>query len=185
MAISIFLSHPRPSTDAQRQFVDTVRMHLHEHGFAPRTLGVTDYDLNAPLRAVRRLLVESHGVLAIAFRRMLVVEGRVLRAGPHGGKEDLETVGGAWLTSPWTHIEIAIGHELGLPVLHVREQGVRADGLLERGMVGLCGPQLDLDAVDPARYVRSDEWVNAAGTWEGHVRTVFERRGSPAQLFSY
>jgi hypothetical protein len=186
VGIAIFLSHPRPASDAQRRFTDALVAHLGDRGFLPRTLGVTDYDMNAPLRAIRRMLLECNGILAVAFRRMLVVEGQVLKArARHGGSDDAtETVGGAWLTSPWAHIEPALAYELGLPALHIREAGVRAEGLIERGVLGLCGPVLDLDAEAPEAYLRSHEWISVAGTWEGYVRTVFDRKGAPPRLFS-
>jgi hypothetical protein len=186
LGISIFLSHPRPANPAQRRFAEALVAYLGERGFLPRTLGVTDYDMNAPLRAIRRILLECNGVLAVAFRRMLVIEGRVLQGqARHPGSEDgVETVGGAWLTSPWAHIEPALAYELGLPLLHVREAGVRAEGLIERGVLGLCGPELDLDVESPDSYLRSHEWVSVAGTWEGYVRTVFDRKGAPPRLFT-
>jgi len=185
LSISIFLSHLRPANDAQRRFILALGAHLSERGFLPRTLGVTDYDMNAPLRAIRRILLECNGVLAIAFRRMLVVEGQVLQGHTrHGaGADATELVGGAWLTSPWAHIEPALAYELGLPVLQVREAGVREEGLIERGVLGLAGPELDLDAETPESYLKAHEWVSVAGTWEGYVRTVFDRKGAPPRLF--
>lgn len=178
MSISIFLSHPRPATAAQARFAEELGAYLADRGFVARTLGVTDYDMNAPLRAIRRTLLECNGVLTVAFRRMLVVEGRVLTTA------GAETVGGAWLTSPWSHIEPALAYEMGLPVLHVRERGVRAEGIIERGVLGLCGPELDLEADEPSMYLCSPEWISVAGTWEGYVRAVFDRKGAPLRAYS-
>jgi hypothetical protein len=36
---------------------------------------VTDYDMDAPLTAIRRLMLESNGLLTIAFRRTYVEKG--------------------------------------------------------------------------------------------------------------
>jgi len=36
-------------------------------GLEPRTLGVTDYDMDAPLKAIRRLMLESNGLITIAL----------------------------------------------------------------------------------------------------------------------
>ena len=69
MAISIFLSYPKPCFGRQKAFVEHINEYLVERGFAPRTLGVTDYDMDAPLTAIRRLMLESNGLLTIAFRR--------------------------------------------------------------------------------------------------------------------
>nr|VFJ88362.1 MAG: hypothetical protein BECKLFY1418A_GA0070994_100411 [Candidatus Kentron sp. LFY] len=45
-------------------------------GLEPRTLGVTDYDMDAPLKAIRRLMLESNGLITIALRRSLIMEAR-------------------------------------------------------------------------------------------------------------
>lgn len=75
MKDSVFLSYPQPYLKKQKQFIDKVASYLEERGLQPRTLGVTDYDMDAPLTAIRRLLLESNGLIAIAFRRSLVVNG--------------------------------------------------------------------------------------------------------------
>jgi hypothetical protein len=48
MNISVFLSYPKPCFDRQQLFVSRIMDYLHQRGFAPRTLGVTDYDMDAP-----------------------------------------------------------------------------------------------------------------------------------------
>jgi hypothetical protein len=57
-----------------------------------------------------------------------------------------EPIDGSWLTTPWAHIEPAMAYQLGLPVLMIRESGVMADGILERGVVGLHMPEVDLQS---------------------------------------
>ena len=61
--IAVFLSYPKPALKRQAAFVDRVVDHLADRGFEARTLGVTDYDMQAPLTAIRRLMLES-GVVA-------------------------------------------------------------------------------------------------------------------------
>lgn len=73
MNISVFLSYPNPHMKKQKLFIDTLKKHLTEQGFEPRTLGVTDYDMEAPLKAIRRLMLESNGLLSIAFRRSIIM----------------------------------------------------------------------------------------------------------------
>lgn len=182
MSIFVFLSHPQPSSEAQLRFIDELSAYLEARSFVPRTLGITDYDINAPLTAVRRLLLECNGVVTVALRRMLVDHGRVLRR--VAAREDgVVSVTGSWLTSPWAHIEPAMAYQLGLPIIHIREKDVLPDGILERGVLGLCGPEFDLDAHAPAEYLRSPEWVAVSGQWEGYVRSVFDRKGRPPVLY--
>lgn len=140
--ISIFLSYPKPCRREQQAFVERVSAHLGDRGLAPRTLGVTDYDMDAPLKAIRRLMLESNGLITMAFGRTFV------ESGVTNHRSDLELVEqpvhDAWLTTPWAHIEPAMDYQLGLPILIFRETGVLADGVLERGVIGTYMPEVNL-----------------------------------------
>ena len=81
MAISVFLSYPKPCFGRQKVSVESIFAYLSERGVGPRTLGVTDHDMAAPLTAIRRLVLESNGLLTIAFRRTFVEKGVVERKG--------------------------------------------------------------------------------------------------------
>ena len=67
--IPIFLSYPKPFNSNQKMFINKICEYLRNQGLEPCTLGITDYDMDEPLKAIRRLLLESNGLLAVAFRR--------------------------------------------------------------------------------------------------------------------
>jgi hypothetical protein len=48
MKTSIFLSYPQPFNAAQTHFIEQLTHYLLSRGLEPRTLGVTDYDMDAP-----------------------------------------------------------------------------------------------------------------------------------------
>lgn len=75
MKIPVFVSNPRPALQEQLSFIQKVHEYLEGRGLAPRTLGVTDYDLDAPLKAIRRLMLECNGLITIAFKRVYVETG--------------------------------------------------------------------------------------------------------------
>jgi hypothetical protein len=181
MRISVFLSYPKPCFGRQKEFIEHVRSYLDERGFGPRTLGVTDYDMDSPLTSIRRLMLESNGLITVAFRRTYVEKGTArLRIDVADLKE--ASIDAVWLTTPWAHIEPAMAYQLGLPVLILREHGVLDDGILERGVVGLYLPEFDLEkSVDD--YFASAEWKGVIGKWEGYVRAVVDRKGTPPQLY--
>jgi hypothetical protein len=181
MRSPIFLSYAKPWSGAQDRFVDRVSSYLRQRGFEPRTLGVTDYDMDAPLRAIRRLMLESNGLVTIAFRRILITEGTATLRDSAGKLQD-KPLADCWLTTPWTHIEAAMAYQVGLPILILREQGVLADGLLEHGIAGLYMPEIEVEG-DLDAYFVSPEWMQPIGQWEGRVRTVIERKGDPPELF--
>jgi hypothetical protein len=178
--ISIFLSYPKPFTAAQKAFVKYVKRYLKDHGLTPRTLGVTDYDMDAPLTAIRRLMLECNGLITIAFRRTYIKTGTArLRTDVKELKED--KFNDRWLTTPWAHIEPAMAYQVGLPILIFRETGVFADGVLEKGVVGLYMPEFDVDLA--GQYFASLEWRAVIGQWEGYVRSVVDKKGRPPKLY--
>ena len=181
MRISIFLSYPTPCFSRQQEFITRIGDYLKSQGLEPRTLGVTDYDMDAPLKAIRRLMLESNGLITVAFRRTFIERGTTRY------RTDIEplkeaSVDGKWMTTPWPHVEAAMAYQLGLPILIYREKGVVDDGILERGVVGLYMSEFDLDN-QRDDYFTSPEWCGIIGKWEGYVRAVVEKKGNPPQLY--
>lgn len=177
MKTSIFLSYPKPFNSDQERFINDVSVYLSARGLEPRTLGVTDYDVDAPLKAIRRLMLESNGLITVAFRRTLVKIGE----GKPGTAEAYSVVD-KWLTSPYSHIEPAMAFQIGLPTLILRENGVVADGILEKGVVGTYMPEFDLSNPSGS-YLNSAEWGQIIRKWEGYVASVVESKGNPPQLY--
>lgn len=176
----VFLSYPTPHMRRQEEFIDRVKKILDARGLVGRTLGVTDYDMDEPLTAIRRIILECNGVITIAFRRTLIEKG-TMRAQADNGKQP-SAVDGMWLTSPFCHIEAAMAFQVGVPVLVFREQGVIADGVLEKGIMGSYLPEFSLDGnID--QYFEDGEWNQILGKWEGYVRRVVENRGKPPKLY--
>lgn len=180
MGISIFLSYAKPHLKRQEEFIKRIIQYFQERGLQPRTLGVTDYDMDAPLTAIRRLMLESNGLITIAFRRSLIKDGK--------GKPDSDIgeveydLSDKWLTSPYCQIEPAMAYQLGLPVLILRERGVIAEGILEKGVLGIYMPEFDLGCSFDD-YFKSKEWVQIIQKWETYVRRVVENKGRPPMLY--
>lgn len=178
---SVFLSYPKPCMLEQELFIDRLCDYLDGRGLAPRTLGVTDYDMDAPLKAIRRLLLESNGLITVAFRRTYIASGAENHLASSSAVMT-RPLDGTWLTSPWAHIEPAMAYQLGLPILIMRENGVRADGMLEAGVAGFYMPSFDpMESLD--EYFTSAEWNDLIWKWETRVRSVMDRKGNPPQLY--
>ena len=181
MPISVFLSHPQPITDAQKAFLARLSDWLSARGFWARTLGVTDYSDDVPLYAIRGLMAECNGLISVALRRTHITAGtRHVRAGQ---KYRPEAIQDEWLTSPWSQIEPAMAYQVGLPVLILKEEGVLAEGVLEKGIVGLYLPEFDTMDVDPAHYLTSPEWEAIGNKWMQKVRNVVATKAAPPKLY--
>ncbi|NIG53922.1 hypothetical protein [Chitinophaga sp. Cy-1792] len=183
--IPVFLSYPKPYNKAQEIFITKVSVYLESRGMVGRTLGVTDYDIQEPLTAIRRLMLESNGLITIALRRNLIINGKGKPDSDIGEKAyDLNE---QWFTSPYCQIEPAMAFQIGLPILIFREKGVVAEGLLEKGVIGNYMPEIDIDRHNQDdnfdRYFAGHEWQQTIGTWEALVRTVVVNKGKPPKLF--
>ncbi len=181
MKMSIFLSYPKPHQQRQQDFIDALTVYLQDRGFEPRTLGVTDYDMDVPLKAIRRLMLESHGLITIAFRRTYLDQATSRKGSDIAGLAE-EEINDCWITSAYCQIEPAMAYQIGLPTLILREKDVVADGLLDKGVVGIYMPEFSLDK-NPTEYLRSNEWADLIGRWEGFVRAVVDGRANPPRLY--
>jgi len=165
----IFLSYPKPFAKKQKQFTDMLSKYLSNQGLEPRTLGATDYDTDAPLKAIRRLMLESNGLLAVVFRRNYIIKGT---GKPKSDMCEIESnISDSWLTSPYCQIERAMAFQLGLP-----------NGLLEKGVLGVYMPEFNVEN-SPEEYFKSKEFLSLIQKWIGYVRTVVDKKGEPTQLF--
>ena len=179
MNIPVFVSYSAPYNKEQTDFIEAVENFLRKRlCFEPRTLGKTDYNANAPLTACRQLMMESNGLMTIAFRRCLIEKGWEKPNNPQG-----KDISGQYFSSPWCHIETAMAFQLGLPILIFREKGVIAEGVLESGVVGLYMPEFDLSKSRPNEYLESQQWIDIVNQWGGYVRAVREAKGRPARLY--
>ncbi len=177
MGTSIFLSYPKPFNDNQRKFIKKVKKYLIKRGYEPKTLGVSEYDMDSPLKAIRRLMLESNGLISVAFRRAYISKGK--------GKpktEDSYSLNKYWLTSPYSHIEPAMAFQIGLPILILREEGVLDEGILETGILGTYMPVFNLDQKNN-KYLKSQEWIHLIKKWETQVGSVVEYKGNPTKQY--
>jgi len=194
MKTVIFLSYPRPHLKKQQDFINKLKDYLEEQGLIPLTLGVTDYSLDAPLQAIRSMMMHSSGLITIAFKQTRIYKA-VKRPGemlPPDSKivgiltQEIEDKGGEikdkWLTSPYCQIEPAMAFQLGLPVLIFRERDVLEEGILDKGVLGQYMPEFDLDNQEQS-YFKTEEFMQLMTNWIRDVRIVVVNRGKPPKLF--
>ena len=181
MRIPIFLSYPQPHMKEQKGFIAQLTIYLRSRGLEPRTLGVTDYDMDAPLTAIRHLMLESNGLITIALRRTYLKDAANRSGATLPGVKE-SRIRDVWLTSPYCQIEPAMAYQLGLPILLLRERSVLAEGLLQHGIVGLFMPEVDI-STNPKSYFGSHEWKDIIGKWEGQVRAVVATKANPPKLY--
>lgn len=128
MPINVFVSVGRPFSKSQEDFVARLEKHLESNGFRPRTVGRTDFTHTKPLQLVDNLMDKCAGALIIAFERISIERGYDRR-----GSTQQVALAGERLATPWNQIESGIAYAKRVPILVVKEEGVRGEGLLEKG----------------------------------------------------
>ena len=72
--------------------------------------------------------------------------------------------------------------QIGLPVLILRESGVVADGILEKGVLGTYMPEFDPTTAS-VDYLQSSEWIQLIKKWETQAGAVVENKDNPSKLY--
>ncbi|HSV61114.1 MAG TPA: hypothetical protein VLJ19_19665 [Variovorax sp.] len=101
---------------------------LRVEGLVPHTVGRNTFSSDAPLKAVTQLLDDCAGTVVIALERMYFPTGAERRGGSKEAALDEVR-----LATPCNQIEAAMAYRRGHPLMVIVEQGLRAEGLLERG----------------------------------------------------
>jgi hypothetical protein len=124
----VFVSVGGTANDAQESFVRAVEDRLRSEGLIPYTVGRNTFSSDSPFKAVTELMNRCSGVVVIALERLYVAQGSEKRGGPNEvGLSDVK------IATSWNQIEAAMAYCRGFPLLVLVEEGLRADGLLEKG----------------------------------------------------
>jgi len=96
---------------------------LAAHEIALRSVGYNAYGHEDPLTQIKNLMDVSVGAIVVAFKRF------EFASGTEKGLDLADSP--VFLTTPWNHIEGAMAHDRGLPLLVIVEDGVMPSGVLE------------------------------------------------------
>lgn len=176
MDYPVFLSHPAPYLSSQSDFIDRFHKELMKVGLTPHTIGVTDYDMDSPLRGIRSLMSVTDGLVCVALKRHHIITGNSKDSSDIGMASS--SLDGQYFTSPFCQIEPAMAFQLGLPVLVFREKGVFEEGMLEPRATGLYTPEFSADKPeDIDRFFNSEEYKELMREFYYRVRGIHNKRG--------
>jgi hypothetical protein len=168
----IFLSVGKTSTQQQEAFVAAIEKHLQVNNLFPKTVGRSAFSSDQPLRLVADLMNECSGTVIIAFERTYIESGTERR-----GSADEKILSKTLLPTVWNQIEAAMAYTHRHPLLVIVEQGLKSEGLLEKGYdwyVQSC--PLDASVLGGAEFAGVfADWKRRV---EGH--TVAEHTSDPS-----
>lgn len=186
MRLPVFLSVSKPYTNAQKNFRDNLEAYMYEQMLYPRTVGKTDYFMDEPLSGCRMVMLESYGLITLAFRRYYIKEGAEyhecdLSLDDNNNEIKPKEIKEKYFTSPWCQIEAAMAYQIGLPILILREDGVSERGLLEKGITDTYLPVFKAEEFNT--YFTRPDFRQLFHQWAGRVRRVREVKGTPPKLY--
>ena len=158
MPINVFLSVEPPNSEAQR-FVADVEGYLAHQGFRTLTIEHHDGTDGEPLKLADDLLDNCAGTLVIALEHVYLDTAFERR-----GLNNSHAISGA-LAAPWNQIEAALSYARKLPLLVIKEDCVREEGMLE-GRHGWYVLSTRLDD----HFLDSHEFIGTFDNWKKEVR---------------
>ncbi len=108
--MDIFLSVGSTATAQQEAFVRAIEDRLRAEGLNPQTVGRTYFTADSPFTGVNKLMDSCRGVVVVALERLFVEAGTEKR-----GSSSAVDVAGIKMSTPWNHIEAALGYARNLP----------------------------------------------------------------------
>lgn len=166
--IPIFLSYPRPHLEAQTKFLNIMKRDiLSKTNLEPKTLGVTDFYHEPPLIAISKIMSESCGLLMVALKQTLIVDGEFRANGDNGLVS--KKIENKWITSPFCHVEPAMAMQISLPIFILREKDVIQDGVIDNGVAGTYISEVNLSS-SVNEYFKTQEWSQLLVKWTTQVQ---------------
>lgn len=182
--IPVFLSYATPYNDLQTLFLTDVMNAIRSALLFPRTLGPSDQYTETPLTSIRRMILSSYGLMAIAFRRTFVTQ-----ATARPGTPRQQIFNDFWLTSPYLQIEPSMAFQRGLPLMLLVEEGVSTNsvfgGILEQGAAPFTIITFSVQNEDVINsFFNSAFWVETFADWACQVRCGYDRQTDPEYKYT-
>lgn len=182
--VPVFLSYATPFNDLQTVFLERVINELRSVLLFPRTLGPTDQYTETPLASIRRMILSSYGLMAIAFRRVFVT-----KATSRPGSPREQTFENFWLSSPYLQIEPSMAYQRGLPLMLLVENGVSTNGvfggILEQGAAPFTIITFSVENQQVINtFFNSTFWKETFADWNGQVRSGYDIQTEPTYRYT-
>lgn len=121
--ILVFFSVASPFNDSQQLFINKLKAFFKPHGIILQPL--VSWNEDDPVLPIIEELKASSGCLVLALERYFIESGKEKR----GSQQEVE-LSTESMTSPWLHIETAIARSLDLPLLILKDENLKNEGLI-------------------------------------------------------
>ena len=157
--VDVFVSRPNALAEQFIRGFEGFKGFLEDQGFKLRTVGASDYPVDAPLDAVIRMLEECKGAVILGYPQIFATAGFV---------KDEEIVGELLLPTEWNHIEATLAYAIGIPLLVIHHPGVDR-GIFDRGAISSFIYEEDLSRPE---WPLSKQIRGAIRSWRNFISEV-------------
>jgi hypothetical protein len=164
--LNVFLSVGRTFNDRQESLAQAVERFLKTQEMTPQTVGRTYFSSKQPLVAITELMHDCAGTVVLAFERTHSPELYDKRGSSQEQRQENVS-----LPTVWNQIEAAIAYTLEHPLLVIVENGLKYEGLLEKGYDWYVkGIDLDDD------LMADREFLGVFADWKRRVESYHQQK---------
>lgn len=172
--IGVFLSRPNPFLDSHQRFLELLQQMLNGYDITTITLQAGDYDLSDSINYLKGMIRRCYGIVVVAFKQIYIESGYKKKEAVNNHQfycSQEEDISGQALTSPFCHIEGAIGLDNDLPLLILVEDGVREEGIIKGGRFSTKVKPFSLQNMDA--FFADTTVRKQISVWAGKVADTF------------
>ena len=167
--LNVFISVGGTATEAQESFVQTIENRLRSEGLIPNTVGRNKFSSDSPLKTVKDLMNDCSGTVIVALERTYFPQGLEKR----GGSNETELNEVKYAT-PWNQIEAAMAYSKGQPIMVIVEDGIKMEGLLERGYDWYV-----MEVKPESSSLTTTEFNGVLSSWKKKVESFHDEKLNP------
>ncbi len=175
--IPVFISRPNPYTHEQAYFLKKIIDVLNKESIENITLEAADYNPYESLSCMNEMIKRCYGMLIIAFGQYYISNG-ISKKGAVNNLSFFDSIESdltnTWITSPFCHIEGALGFHYQIPILIIEQEHIKIEGMLKNGTHAIKGPQFSLKSnlvID--QYINSSSLAQVISLWLAKVREKY------------
>lgn len=176
--IRVFLSRPNPFTEEQSYLIKQLKLFFSEKNIETITLEAKDYSPYESLTILNGMIKRCYGMIILAFGHTYIQQGKEKKGAVKNNiffgsqEKDLKEV---WVTSAFCQIEGALAISNNIPILIIKQNNLRKEGILKWDDNIFKALNFDLktkESIDD--YIRDFD-INDVRLWLDKVHKEYEK----------
>ena len=168
--IPIFLSRPNPFLEEQDLFLNALESYLHINNLENNTLMAKEYNPYESISCLDEIIKRCYGMIVLSYGQTFIEKGKSKKGAIY--KENFfdsieKKADDLWITSPFCHIEGALGLKSGLPLLVLKQNNLKIEGILKPDQHIISAPDFSLKSEKEIHnYFESRKFINTFLKWK-------------------